>query len=60
MVPAGCAEIVAETPQDEVLDLLTRAVEIVALDLRCDTRSAALFVLTILLRCPEFEAPTVH
>ena len=58
--PAACAEVVAETPQDEVLDLLQRAIEIVALELRCDTRTAALFAIKVLLRCPEFEAPTVH
>jgi hypothetical protein len=32
----------------------------IAVDLRCDTRIAALFVARVLMECSEIAGPTVH
>jgi hypothetical protein len=62
--PVATAEIAAAAPAcdpiAEVRDLLAAAIELAAVDLKCDTRSAALFVIHVLLRTPALAPPTVH
>jgi hypothetical protein len=53
-------EAPARDPLDEVRDLLAEAIELVAVDLRCDTRSAAAFVACVLLQTPALSPPSVH
>jgi hypothetical protein len=50
----------ARDPLDEIRDLLAEAIELAAVDLRCDTKSAALFLVSVLAECPELAGPTVH
>jgi hypothetical protein len=50
----------ARAPIDEVRDLLAEAIELMAVDLKTDTRSAAAFVVQVLLQTPELAGPTVH
>jgi|RhiMetdeSRZDD1v2_1073273.scaffolds.fasta_scaffold1131825_2 hypothetical protein len=56
----AAVEAPARDPIDEIRDLLAEAIELAAVDLRCDTKSAALFLVSVLAECPELAGPTVH
>jgi len=56
----AAVKVPARDPLDEIRDLLAEAIELAAVDLRCDTKSAALFLVSVLAECPELAGPTVH